>query len=870
MCADTLVLLGLAAAIPVSAAQPTVSYTALSDAARKAGSLALYRSHPTTAATAKLGACVLEAEVPRSARAYDVVPIRYTLKRPADARRCAVEAVAFENAKKRAGKPLYDLAIPGNMDVKVEYLGSVSADFDQLSYIPLTPDPKTPVSPFPPYKRDQMVRSSTVREAQAVWFKFRITNTGDTILDPEGFGAAFTEPRLAKLDRDGNEEWSAGTVNQYERFLTYLYPGDSVVIWANFYTPKLGGQWCRGLTEGDYRLDLRMLYRYHREYSWAINIWTGAEFARLTVPFRVAKTPAQTLVEPRFRVTDTAEKMPGDYDTFEEFMTSFKVYSPSPQPSPPGEGATSPSTPAPLPQGERGDGPKPPGEVGQVVRDTLYLQVAPWTTHVVLKLILTDPREITVATVPIKITRETLEIRHNPKNVMVLMKSGREEPVIVAQAMPGMRAGFQLGPYPEEHMLRDIREMKALGINVIANTSGNWWIPEIAGRKEVELHSACYKYWYDVLVPKMDMTLMGWSVYPPSGVTWYIYGSPLLARKKLDYSTSPEVYGFEAGVDMGDPLVPQVIAAWARYNHARWGDRWFRTKDGRVPVDIEDTWGWMRDDINLRYSNGPLALQRFRDWVKAKYGSIDSANRAWGSAYKDFDEIDPEKNQGIEGDGLTYGPVYNKPEHPFHDWSPAVDDWDTFRTELRMEIYRGANEMMRKDIPGAELALRCEGANLTVKGDPTSDNMHWRHVYYSQRRNAMVQDAVDKADVLHFFSDYTTLPYTEQEWRLGIREMVSRGIIPVFLPQFDHMRDILLQPHYGREYQMHYNLDKPTKGMMVHCLMAAFPWWKATYEEGGAPGIIWSDYQCDGFATETQKREVKLLREQFGRMRRAD
>lgn len=834
-----LMILAMLLAAPADAANPTVSYTALSDAARKAGRLARYDNCATTKGAAKIGDCVLEYSVPKTARAYDVVPVRYRLKRPSDARRCAVEAVAFEDAKKAAGKPLYDLAIPGNMDVKVEYLGSVSADFDQESYIPLTPDPKAPVSPFPPYKRDSMVRSSTVRQAQVVWFKFRITNTGDTILDPEGFGAAFTEPRLAKLDKDGKEEWSAGTVNQYERFLTYLYPGDSVEIWANFYTPKLGGQWCRGLTEGDYRLDLRMLYRYHREYHWGINIWTGAEFARLTVPLKVAKAAARTPVEPEFTVTDTAEKMPGYVDTFEEFMTSFRIH-----------------------------GPQPTTHDAQPTTGTLYLQLAPWTKHVVVKLILTDPREIAVARVPIRTTDETLRITYNPKNVMVVTRNGREEPAFVAQAMPGMRSGFQLGPCPEQHMLRDIQEMKNLGVNVIANTSGNWWIPEIAGRKEVELHSACYKYFYDVLVPKMDLTLMGWSVYPPSGITWYIYGSPLFGGKKLEYSTSPDVYSFHPGVDMGDPLVPEVIAAWAKYNDARWGDRWFRTKDGRVPVDIEDSWGWMRDDINLRYRNGPLVLQRFREWVKAKYGTIEKANEAWGSSYASFDEIDPEKDQGVEGDGLTHGPVYNKPDHPFHDWSPAVEDWDVFRTELRMEIYRKANEIMRERIPGAELALRCEGANLTIKGDPKSDNMRWRHVYYSQRRNAMVQDVLDRTNVLHFFSDYTTLPYTEEEWRQGMREMVSRGIIPVFLPQFDHMRDILLNPYYGREYQMHYNLDKPTKGMMVHCLMAAYPWWKATYEEGGAPGIIWCDYQCDGFATETQKRELKLLREQFGKMRK--
>ena len=51
---------------------------------------------------------------------------------------------------------------------------------------------------------------------------------------------------------------------------------------------------------------------------------------------------------------------------------------------------------------------------------------------------------------------------------------------------------------------------------------------------------------------------------------------------------------------------------------------------------------------------------------------------------------------------------------------------------------------------------------------------------------------------------------------------------------------------------------------MMQCLTALYPWFKAMYEEGGIPGILWEDYQCDGFATETQKREMRLFREQLG------
>ena len=48
---------------------------------------------------------------------------------------------------------------------------------------------------------------------------------------------------------------------------------------------------------------------------------------------------------------------------------------------------------------------------------------------------------------------------------------------------------------------------------------------------------------------------------------------------------------------------------------------------------------------------------------------------------------------------------------------------------------------------------------------------------------------------------------------------------------------------------------------MMHVLTAVYPWWQAMAEEGGVPGITWADYECDGFVTATQAREMKLFKE---------
>jgi hypothetical protein len=69
-----------------------------------------------------------------------------------------------------------------------------------------------------------------------------------------------------------------------------------------------------------------------------------------------------------------------------------------------------------------------------------------------------------------------------------------------------------------------------------------------------------------------------------------------------------------------------------------------------------------------------------------------------------------------------------------------------------------------------------------------------------------------------------------------------------------------VQQKWGDDYTGHYNLKYPAKATMVFGLQAAYPVLQAVYEEGGCPGVIWADYLCDAFVTETQKKELKLLR----------
>jgi hypothetical protein len=174
--------------------------------------------------------------VPRDARAYDVVPIDYELSWRPSAEATfpvAVEAVAFEEEGRRRGRPACDLALPGRIDLEVEYLGSVTAHLEPGAKQRITPDLSDEPGSYPGLRRGPLVRSGVVEAGDLVWYRVRITNTGNTILDAEGLGGCLLYPRLLRRSASGAYEPAGESYNLYVRDLEYLYPGESHDLWLH-------------------------------------------------------------------------------------------------------------------------------------------------------------------------------------------------------------------------------------------------------------------------------------------------------------------------------------------------------------------------------------------------------------------------------------------------------------------------------------------------------------------------------------------------------------------------------------------------------------------------------------------------------------
>lgn len=817
-----------------------IIYAPLKREAERTAQLDRYQSVPRNSQEIRLANCCLRVEVPRNAAAYDVIPIPYELswEGGAPAFPLAVEVTAFEDESRRKGRDCHDLNLPGRIDLDVEYLGSITAHLRPNGRHNLKADMSDQPGTYPPFDRRPFVRSGVVEAGDLVWFKLRYTNAGNTILDPEGFGGCLFYPQLLQKQEDGQYAAVGQAYNLYYRDLEYLYPGESHEIWLHLTSNmpgyiegagKSGTPQGFGIAAGEYKLQLRLFARCYKTSDDFLNIWEGPEMFTWEMPFSVETQAREAPVPPGTKTLvdgGDPDKITRFIHTFEEFMSSFDCHLSAP------------------PDGTNR------------IRGTLHLQVAPWSSRVVAKLISTGPVDIATAGVPIEIDVTSLKVRFNPNPGTCMVRDGRRIPIIASQSMADMRTNVQLGPFPEKHIVDRLREMMDCGINVIAPTNMPWLYDDMRNPKS-NYQGDAFKYLLDV-ARREGMVLEGWGTYPfdrahVRDIAAWITGEPILIEQ---YALG------KSAVSLTEPMLPFANAVAWLYQFHRWGDLYLQVERGDVPISVEDTRGWMRQDVNVRHPMGDQTIEAFRKWVRKKYRTIEAANRAWGSSFSSFNEIDPEKDRVPNRFGHRW--EYTDPKHAFHDWNQAVCDLDEFRTQLRVGNYRDTLALVRKEIPQATICLRTEGGNVLVDGiDPTDPNPHMRHVYYSQRRCAAIAGTLQECGLIRYHSDYTTVPYTPSELRRLVRMAVEQGIIPSYYPQFDNMRDIAVNARYGTEFQIHYNLPEPRKGYMMHCLTALYPWFTAVHEAGGIPGILWEDYQCDGFATETQKREMRLFRKKL-------
>lgn len=211
-------------------------------------------------------------------------------------------------------------------------------------------------------------------------------------------------------------------------------------------------------------------------------------------------------------------------------------------------------------------------------------------------------------------------------------------------------------------------------------------------------------------------------------------------------------------------------------------------------------------------------------------------------------------------------------------------DLDIFRTVQRARDYADMIEKIPTTTPpknttdtviNPKVLLRTEYSPYVSPGiDPSTDNAHYRMVYYAQRRNAVVGEVLAASGAVQGHSEYITVPFSPSE----VYELVSRsteaGLVEYSMPIFSGLCDIALNDTHGQnKFVQDLNLANESgniKGAYIRTVAALFPWFKATYEAGGVPGLLWQDYISSSICTSTQYKELKFFHKKVEEMLSTD
>ena len=183
------------------------------------------------------------------------------------------------------------------------------------------------------------------------------------------------------------------------------------------------------------------------------------------------------------------------------------------------------------------------------------------------------------------------------------------------------------------------------------------------------------------------------------------------------------------------PEVLMVDSTGRRMNHggreqADWSSPLYRAYVSRIVTELArrfghnpKVWGWQLDNelshYDKQYSYSPAATQRFRQWLREKYGTIDRLNADWGGRfwsmmYQNFDQID----------------LPNPLEHPGDPSPHALLDLDRWFAEEAADYLRMQAGILRKY--GANQWITTNFMSMHADVDPTLsakdlDAFTWTH-----------------------------------------------------------------------------------------------------------------------------------------------
>ncbi len=786
-----------------------LSYNPLSREAKRKGDLTKYNASEKITRTVKTGDTTLTYSIPKTVTAYDVVPITYSVHSTTKQKPVHVEAVAFEETERTQNKGYYDLNLPGKVNVALTYEGHVTADNIAGKPI-LKADPTKDVqgSAYPAFETADIVKSGTVKQTDNFWVKFKFTNTGDTILDGEGNGAFWFQPQFYQY-KDGG--WVYHSVGAEYPMLDYVYPGESGEFWVYF----------GSATPGDYRMEINgnIIGEFASEHTGSVTSATKT-VTKAVYEFTVTADGGTTTPQEVKNNTYGNYKRNTWLSNYEEFMSSYTSLFDLGTPSEPTTGV-------------------------------LYIQPAPFTKQITVKLMEGDSANLVTSVVDVTVDTDSVKLNLNPYNTnYVITENGTKEPMIMTQNMADMRANVARGPYCDDTIINDLKNMREAGINTLTTTHA---------------YTGDYTGFYDMSMFMLDSArTLGFKLEGHARYYYRDQGSVNLVKASdpdADLGTETDMFGSKQ-MDAANGIL-------ARWNLNRYGDFYYYNAENKtVPIAIEDNYGWMNSMINCRLGiQNEYCSRLLGKWLEKAYGGdISALNSKYGSNYEKFTDIDLNAEGTPVQAGHQSGLHLGNYDAVYHDFNAATMELDIFRTTERV---RNVKEFLRTlDVPEAKVSLRTEN-NIFLAGgiSQTTDNAHYRRIYYEQRRAALIPEVLATSGVIYADSSYNAWNMAPSEVYELTVQAGKTGFVTAKTPPFSRMYDDAINDMIGNiQYDDYMSLGTLQRSVTMFTMGSLFTYWKAMYEGGGIPGTMWQDYVCGLYVTTTQYKEMQFFKQKMEEM----
>ncbi len=778
--------------------EANIIYNPISAEAKKQGNLSLYNATAKKTGTVTLqDGTTLTYSVPTDVTAYSAVPLTYSVKGGASAETVHVEATTYEDPDRIHQSSYYENTLPDQVNVSVSYLGYAQATNVDSSASPFwnaKPSKDKKGTKYPPYDVTQLTLSGNVPSVnQETFFKFSATNTGNTILKGDGQGYFAFYPVLLK--KNGNSYSQVATNdNMFVRLYDHWYPGETIEFWVKFGAGGYGA-----LPSGEYRIELQgQLANEQERPDWAIMYVGGRPVVKATYDFVVGGSSNNLTVK---NETITTTKRNNWLGVYEEFQTSYHTHFCI--------------------------------NTNAAEHDTLYFQPSPWDTTLTIRLISDKSGQMQLVTLPLTVESDSLSITLNPYNENYVVKDdGTREPILGTQHMADMRGNNQYEPYAMDVLVNDFKDMKEAGINYLTSTmaftytTGTGNLAVTANRVMMDLANL------------LGFKFEGYGMYP----------------YETSISKATSITQLYAGItaSYGINKVNGILNSWT---YERFGNMIWASPNGVTPIAQEDSRGWMTIDHDWRMDLTNDFVEDLQEWLEETYGTIAALNRAYGSDYTAFTEIDPREFGVLDSNHYNFTNVGEF--EVYHERSKAMLDLDLFRTVKRVRDYK--ESLMVTSAPNPKMIARYEGSPLITVGlKPTTKNAHYRETYYQMYRAGLVGEILAASDYVYGTSTYVNTPYTPSE----TYELTKHAQLAGIHTMNYHMgyRDQIYNTFYGdgkADVNMHLK-DTNMKVTAINTYAALFPTFKASYEAGGANGIMWMDYFCNGFVTSTKYKELQF------------